>query len=223
MTTASPIQKQALLALALLIGFYAVTLGLAGWLVSVPIRHYLATGGQSTNDWACWIGAAFLLWAVLPRPEGFEAPGPRLTPEAQPKLFALIDAVAQETGQERPAEVYTCAEIDASVGQVGGILGVGGRRVMVLGLPLLASFTVGQLRAALAHEFGHFHAGDTKLGPWLHRARWSMVRRTRVGPAPSPTATTPGFTASIRNSSPSAWWTPRRRRSITGRSRRRSS
>lgn len=50
-------------------------------------------------------------------------------------------------------------------------MGVGSKRVMGLGLPLLNALTVSELRAVLAHEFGHFVGGDTSLGKWIHKTR----------------------------------------------------
>jgi heat shock protein HtpX len=47
---------------------------------------------------------------------------------------------------------------------------------MGLGLSLLQTLSVSQFRAVLAHEFGHFHAGDTKLGPWIYRTRAAIGR-----------------------------------------------
>ena len=40
--------------------------------------------------------------------------------------------------------------------------------------------SVSQLRAVLAHEFGHFHGGDTKLGPWIYKTR-AAIGRTLEG------------------------------------------
>jgi hypothetical protein len=37
--------------------------------------------------------------------------------------------------------------------------------------------SVDELRAVLAHEFGHYHGGDTALGPWIYRTR-SAIGRT---------------------------------------------
>jgi Zn-dependent protease with chaperone function len=48
---------------------------------------------------------------------------------------------------------------------------------MGLGLPLLRVLTISQLRAVLAHEFGHYYGGDTKLGPWIYKTR-SAIGRT---------------------------------------------
>jgi hypothetical protein len=47
---------------------------------------------------------------------------------------------------------------------------------MLLGLPLLQLLTISQFRAILAHEFGHYYAGDTRMGPWVFRARMNMAR-----------------------------------------------
>ena len=47
---------------------------------------------------------------------------------------------------------------------------------MVIGLPLLQLVSERGLRSVLAHEFGHYAGGDTKLGPWIHRTRETIVR-----------------------------------------------
>jgi hypothetical protein len=36
--------------------------------------------------------------------------------------------------------------------------------------------TVSEMRAVLAHEFGHYKGGDTKLGPWVYRTRETIER-----------------------------------------------
>lgn len=50
---------------------------------------------------------------------------------------------------------------------------------MGLGLPLLAVLDLSQLRAVLAHEFGHYYGGDTRLGPWLYRTRMTIGRTVK--------------------------------------------
>ena len=47
---------------------------------------------------------------------------------------------------------------------------------MGLGLPLMSRLTTTQFAAVLAHEFGHFHGGDTALGPWIYRTRAAIGR-----------------------------------------------
>ncbi len=42
---------------------------------------------------------------------------------------------------------------------------------------MLQLLTVSELRGVLAHEFGHFHSGDTRLSPWLYKTHVG-IRRT---------------------------------------------
>ena len=128
----------------------------------------------------CALGAGTILWAILPRPDRFVPPGPPLHPMDHPKLFEVLAGIAKATQQQMPSEVYLTAEVNAWVIDRGGMMGFGSRRVMGLGLPLLEVLSVSQLRAVLAHEFGHFHGGDTKLGPWIYKTR-AAIGRTLEG------------------------------------------
>jgi hypothetical protein len=58
----------------------------------------------------------------------------------------------------------------------GGKWGFGSRRLLGIGLPVLQVLSVSQFRAVLAQEFGHFHDGDTKFGPWIYRTRAEIGR-----------------------------------------------
>jgi Zn-dependent protease with chaperone function len=166
-----------LLAVCLTVGFYATALALAGafgfaiWYdvtESPRVHGRLLVGGG--------IVIAVILWSVMPRIDRFPDPGIRLHADPQPRLFGLIGEVAAAARQAPPAEVFLVDAVNAFVAQRGGMIGIGGRRVMGIGLPLLQVLTVTQLRAVLAHEFGHFHGGDTRLGPWIHKARSAMTR-----------------------------------------------
>jgi Zn-dependent protease with chaperone function len=168
---------RAVIALLLMIGFYVVALGIAGFLLYLPYAEVVYAHRLHFKLAAfCLIGAAVIVWAVLPRRDRFEPPWPTLSRRDESKLFRLIEAVARATGQRVPKTVYLTPEVNAWVAQRGGMLGVGGQRVMGLGLPLLAVLTERELFAVLAHEFGHFHGGDTKLGPIIYRTRSAMGR-----------------------------------------------
>jgi heat shock protein HtpX len=75
-----------------------------------------------------------------------------------------------------PQDVYLIPEVNAWVARRGGVMGFGSRRAKGLGLSLLQILTVSQFRAVLAHEVGHYYGGDTRLGPWVYKARTAMVR-----------------------------------------------
>ena len=59
-------------------------------------------------------------------------------------------------------------------------MGFGSRRVLGVGLPLLQALTLPQLKAVIAHEFGHYAAGDVGLGPWVYKTR-AAIGRTLEG------------------------------------------
>jgi Zn-dependent protease with chaperone function len=168
---------RAVVAVCLMIGFYMLAVALALALAAIPVAEVVfAERIHVQLALFCIIGSFVIFAAILPRPDRFVPPGPLLSPNDHPKLFNEITRVAQATNQAMPAEVYLLLDPNAWVAQRGGIMGYGTRRVMGLGLPLLAVLNVSELRAVLAHEFGHYHAGDTKVGPWVHKTRAALGR-----------------------------------------------
>jgi heat shock protein HtpX len=164
-------------ALALMVGFYGLAIAIlaALWFGAyAQIRYsnriyfrYLFFVG---------VGTIVILAGIIPRRDRFVAPGLRLTEDGHPGLFKELKAIAAAVGQKMPADVFLVPDLNAWVMQRGGRLSWGGRRVMGLGLPLLSLLTVSELRAVLAHEFGHFHGGDTKLGPLIYNTRGAISR-----------------------------------------------
>jgi Zn-dependent protease with chaperone function len=164
-----------------MLGFYVLAIAIAGVLIYLPYAEWTYAGSLHLKlAFFCILGAGTILWSILPRPDRFVSPGPPLEPKEHPKLFETVAGIAQATKQEMPSEVYMIAEVNAWVMDRGGIMGFGSRRVMGLGLPLLQVLSVSQLRAVLVHEFGHFHGGDTKLGPWVYKTR-AAIGRTLQG------------------------------------------
>jgi Zn-dependent protease with chaperone function len=170
---------RALLAVGLTVAFYALALGIAGLLLTFAWFNLHARHPQARAILFAVIGAGMILWSVFPRREKFTSPGPRLLPGTQPRLFRELHGIAKGAGQAMPAEVYLVPELNAGVLQRGGILGIGGRRVMVLGLPLLTALRVSEFRGVLAHEFGHYHGGETSLGPWIYQTQSAIGRTVR--------------------------------------------
>lgn len=184
MVTARSLALRAVLALALMAVFYVFALSIAAalgyggakLLMFVPNLRGKAILVGAAVALVCIVAAAVIAWSIVPRVDRFTAPGPELTRADAPELFAEIRKVAQATGQAEPSHVYLVPEVNAFVAERGGVMGIGSRRVMGIGLPLLELLTVSELRAVLVHEFGHFHGGDTKLGPWIYKTRGAMVR-----------------------------------------------
>jgi heat shock protein HtpX len=168
---------RAVLAVLLMVSFYTLALAVASGLLWLAYFDLVRAPHPAFRLIAfCVAGAGSVLWAIVPRRDRFEPPGPPVTAQEQPELFGLIHEVAKATSQAMPQDVYLLNDVNAFVAQRGGIMGVGGRRVMGLGLPLMQALTVDELKGVLAHEFGHYHAGDVALGPWIHKTRVTMLR-----------------------------------------------
>lgn len=169
---------RALLAILLTIGFYVLAIAIAGGLLVLAIAGFVH-GVVDRGTVFALIAGVVVLWSILPRPQRFRAPGPRVDLAANPYLAEQLQDVARRAGEPLPPDVYLTLDMNAGVAQRGGLLGIGARRFMVLGLPLMQLLTVSEFRAVLAHEFGHFRGGDTSLGPLIYRARTAIARTTR--------------------------------------------
>jgi len=81
-------------------------------------------------------------------------------------LTQLVRQVAEKRGLPRPDEIRLHAQTIAHVYEEDD-----GRKVLVVGGLALASFSRKGLAGVIAHELGHFHAGDTHRlrvsGKWL--------------------------------------------------------
>jgi heat shock protein HtpX len=194
-----PMGLRAAIAAAFLIAFFALAIASAAGLIWLGIKlfgsleHIQGRGGGMAvlGGAGCFFAAGVIVWSALPRIDRFVPPGPEIAPDDAPELFRNLAEVAAATGQAMPRHVYLVADVNAFVTGRGGLLGLGSRRVMGIGLPLLTLLDVSGLRAVIAHEFGHFHGGDTRLGPWLYRTR-SAVERTIINLARSQAATSDG-------------------------------
>jgi Zn-dependent protease with chaperone function len=105
-------------------------------------------------------------------------PGPRLDLAANPRLRALLDEVAAKVGTAPVDVVYLTPDTEVAVTERGGFLGpLRGRtqRSLILGVAVLDGFTLGPLRAVLAHEYGHFSNQDTAGGGFALTVRRSLL------------------------------------------------
>jgi len=165
----------------------ALTLGSLFFIGTLSIAAVLVSAGVSMGSYAheelrgramllCFaigvvlmiagVALAFWLWPRLP---AFKPPGPELKRELHPALFKEIDRVAARCGVTPPKYVYLAPGVEAFVSDVGGFAGFFPTRVMAIGLPLLHCLSRAEFRSVLAHEFGHFLGGDTRIGNVLFR------------------------------------------------------
>jgi heat shock protein HtpX len=170
----------ALLAIVMVVVSYIVIVLLAIACVYLPYLAFTSAEHPPAQLGLLVLGGivvgATILWSLVPRREKFEVPGLLLEHSAHPRLFAELSAIAAALDEPLPREVYLVGQVNAFVADRGGIMGIGSRRVMGIGLPLLSSLTVSEMRAVLAHEFAHYYGGDTRMGPWVYKTQSAMIR-----------------------------------------------
>jgi heat shock protein HtpX len=164
------------LAVALTIGFYTLALGIAAALIGLPILA-VATDGPF-NIWLAIfmvVSGITILKAIFPRRHRFEPPGPEISEGDQPELVAEVRKVSEELGEPLPHGMYIAHDVNAAVTEERRLLG-DRRRFLIMGLPLLDVLSPAELRAVIAHEYGHYVGGDTRVGPWIWRTRAAIGR-----------------------------------------------
>jgi heat shock protein HtpX len=180
MRTNENLAARAAISVLLMVGFYVLAFVLIAGLIAIPVAVYLESGRVNSRlvkvGVFCLVAAGTIFWAILPRRDKFEKPGLFLRKTEQPDLFAEIEEVARLTQQAMPTEIYLVGDVNAFVAQREDFMGFGGKRVMGLGLPLMRIMSKAQFRGVIAHEFGHFHGGDTRLGPWVYKTHAALGR-----------------------------------------------
>ncbi|MCG5212027.1 M48 family metallopeptidase [Streptosporangium sp. KLBMP 9127] len=179
MTTA----LRAVLAFTLLAGFYllvGVILAAAVFFDVLLFVDFHARGVQIAV--LLTLAAAALvraLWMVSRRKAG-EQPGVAVSREQEPHLWRTIEELAQHVRTAPPDEIRLVAEVNAAVAEDTRFLGLRAtRRRMYIGLPLLETLTVDEMRAVLGHELGHYSGAHTRLGAPVYRGRVALIATVR--------------------------------------------
>jgi len=173
-------RRSAWLATGGLLLFVTVYFALAGWFGWTAYR--LFAGMANAPDDAFWMfvagaGAAFLavfmLKALVFVKRGEVREDIEITAEEEPTLFAFLHRLADEIGAPRPRRVYLSGQVNAGVFydlSIANLL-IPSRKNLEIGLGLVNVLTLGELKAVLAHEFGHFAQRTMAVGRWVYIAQ----------------------------------------------------
>ncbi|MFL6679441.1 MAG: M48 family metalloprotease [Burkholderiaceae bacterium] len=169
-------RRQAWLAVAALLVFIGLYAALAGWFLRKAWKLSFGSGapqffGLVAAACAALI-AAFMIKGLFfirrGKPEGLVA----LRREEQPRLFEFLHQLADDAGAPRPHKVYVSARVNAAVFYDLSLVNLllPSRKNLEIGLSLVNALTLGELRAVLAHEFGHFGQRAMAVGRWVYVA-----------------------------------------------------
>lgn len=172
-------KRQAWLAVFALIGFVVAYFTLAAWFMLTAWRlSFGPAAGGHDGFWGYVVAlcAAFLSVFMLKgvffikrgQPEGLV----ELTPAQQPRLFAFLHELADKAKAPRPHKVFVSAGVNAAVFYDLSLLNLllPSRKNLEIGLGLVNVLSLGELRAVLAHEFGHFAQRSMAVGRWVYVA-----------------------------------------------------
>ncbi len=173
-------RQRAWLALASLALFVVLYLALAGWFVWTAYRMIdAAVMGGENAFWHFVIGgsaaflAVFMLKALFFIKRGGAPDAIEVTAAEQPRLFQFLFRLADDAGAPRPTRVYLSARVNAAVFYDLSILNLlfPSRKNLEIGLALVNVLTLSEIKAVLAHEFGHFAQRSMAIGSWVYIAQ----------------------------------------------------
>lgn len=94
-----------------------------------------------------------------------------ITSKDEPRLFEMIYSLAEEVGARKPKKVFLIPDVNAAVFYHSSFWSMffPVRKNLNIGLGLVNSVNVSELKAVIAHEFGHFSQKSMKVGSWVYQ------------------------------------------------------
>ncbi|MGK7915230.1 MAG: M48 family metalloprotease [Prochloraceae cyanobacterium] len=168
-------------ALLAVLGYAYLFLVLAGLLALVGLVVLLIVSSGRVNAYMIKLGILLLipawvivrsLWVTFPAPQDL-----RLTRREVPDLFALVDRLSAKLQAPRCHKILLNEDFNAAVVQIPR-LGIFGwqENYLLLGLPLMQSLSLEQLKAVLAHELGHLSGNHFSFAAWIYRIRQTWMQ-----------------------------------------------
>jgi Zn-dependent protease with chaperone function len=174
-------KRHAWLAMLGLAAFIALYFALSAFFAWTAWRLFSGMFGVDGNfdlwTFIAAVGSAFLavfmLKALVFIQHRYEIDDIEITRAEQPRLFDFIDRLADEARAPRAHKVYLSPRVNAAVFYDLSLLNliVPSRKNLEIGLGLVNVVTLGEFKAVLAHEFGHFAQRSMAVGRWVYIAR----------------------------------------------------
>jgi len=164
----------------LLSSFVAAYVALSGWFVWTALRNLAAVViGRDDAVWAAVGGGAaaylavFMLKALFFVKHSYEINDIEITPQQEPRLFAFLNRLADEAKAPRAHRVFLSPLVNAAVFYDLSILNLilPSKKNLEIGLGLVNVLNMGEFKAVLAHEFGHFAQRSMAVGRWVYIAQ----------------------------------------------------
>ncbi len=151
---------------------YAALIGGAAFLIDYSLER---SSQRSGHFWGVVVGALLLLFFVkvlFKRQRLDRSTFLEVTRADEPRLFAFIDRLVEETGAPAPKRVYLTSEVNAAVFYDSSFLSLffPVRKNLLIGLGVVNALGLSELKAVFAHELGHFSQRSMRLGSYVYVA-----------------------------------------------------
>lgn len=152
--------------------FVGLYLALSGWFVWTAYR-LLSTGKDIFFGILSGFIAVFLLKALFRVKHNPQLDSLEVSLQDEPKLFAFLYRLADEAQAPRPHRVFLSPRVNAGVFYDVSALNLffPSKKNLDIGLGLVNVLTLGEIKAVLAHEFGHFAQRSMAVGRWVYLAQ----------------------------------------------------
>lgn len=173
-------KRQAKVALLSLLLFIALYLSLTGWFGWTAYSYFVNASEVEQGAWVGYGFAAaaafltiFLAKALFFVNRGGEVNDIEVTAAEEPQLFEFLYQLADEAGAPRPHRVFLSGRVNAAVFYDLTLLNLifPSKKNLEIGLALVNGLNLGEFKAVLAHEFGHFRQGSMAVGRWVYVAQ----------------------------------------------------
>jgi Zn-dependent protease with chaperone function len=166
-----------LLSLALFFAFYMSVLAAAAFALFALLRAiHLFEGGLffwllfGAGTATTLVVFVFLLKGLFKRQSVDRERFVEVTAESEPVLFGFLEELCRDTGAKMPGRVYLCADVNAGVFYDSSVMSLflPVRKNLLIGLGLVNTLNSSELKAVLAHEFGHFAQRTMRISSYVY-------------------------------------------------------
>lgn len=171
-------KRSSWLAFGGLVAFVMLYLGLTGyfgWLAYRLVRDALQTGNVGGYFLAIppLLFCLFLLRGLFVVKHSGDPTLVEVREDEEPALFAFVRRIADDTGAPRPHRVFLSARVNAAVFYDLSFRNLlfPSRKNLEIGLGLVNALSLDELKAVVAHEFGHFAQRTMAIGRWVYMAQ----------------------------------------------------
>jgi Zn-dependent protease with chaperone function len=170
-------RRHAWLAFVALLAFLGLYFALAVYFAWTAYRLIVAGANSYDGGVVMILGGAavaflalFMLKALVFIKRGRANDAIEITASEQPRLFAFLHRLADEAKAPRPYRVYVSHQVNACVFYDLSLLNLilPSRKNLEIGLGLANVLTLGEVKAVLAHELGHFAQRTMAIGRWVY-------------------------------------------------------